>query len=310
MVKVFFLCSSPFVGYTLRQADYIENQMLPVTEQSMTPLGYKIFNSSGSYMVLADISGYRYFHTRQSQSEQYDEQGRRIYANIAFLGSGPADRDVINKLAAYAFFEEDAFYKEIAAMITLSNDGFTIDFEKLSSFLKRFEKNCTLDTASTEAKAFCREITNRAVEEEVTFVLLEATWNYFIKQVGYDFHNSVKRQLSSTNADNFRIGAVIQFSDLSVESQKDEAVSPPEVEKHGEPTTSAADSLDKCESEKAVDAKQPHNGFQQEQQDMFSHSEEDMHTACSGAKLLILGIIAGGVLTLIIDLLLHMIGVL
>ena len=305
MVKVFFLCSSPFVGYTLRQADYIENQMLPVTEQSMTPLGYKIFNSSGSYMVLADISGCRYFHTRQSQSEQYDEQGRRIYANIAFLGSGPADRDVINKLAAYAFFEEEAFYKEIAAMITLSKDGFTIDFEKLSSFLKCFEKDCTLDTASTEAKAFYREITNRSVEEEVTFILLEATWNYFIKQVGYDFHNSVKRQLSSNTADNLRIGAVLRFSDLSAEPQKAETELPPEVEKHSEPTKFTAESLDNCESEETGDAKQPHNVFQPEQQDTFTHFKEDAHT-----KLLICGIIAGGTMTLIIVLLLHMIGVL
>ena len=310
MVKVFFLCSSPFVGYTLKQADYTENQMLPVSEQAMTPLGYKIFNSSGSYMVLADVSGYRYFHTRQSQSEQYDEQGRRIYANIAFLGSGPKEREIINKLAAYAFFAEEAFYKEMAAMITLLNDGFTIDFEKLSAFLKRFEKNCVLDAASAEAKMFFREITGRALGNEITFVLLEATWNYFTKQIGYDFHNSVKRQLLPDSAAALRAGTVLRFSDSNADTKETQPGPSPEMEAHSEQSTSPVEPSDRPRPKGVEAAETTHTVPPAEQQDMVSLPKKDTQATRSGTKLFIQGIIVGSALTLIVGLLLHVIGVL
>mgnify|MGYP004696973643 CR=1 FL=1 len=310
MVKVFFLCSSPFVGYTLKQADYTENQMLPVSEQAMTPLGYKIFNSSGSYMVLADVSGYRYFHTRQSQSEQYDEQGRRIYANIAFLGSGPRERETINKLAAYAFFAEDAFYKEMAAMITLLSDGFTIDFEKLSAFLKRFEKNCVLDAASAEAKMFFREITDLALGKEITFVLLEATWNYFTKQIGYDFHNSVKRQLSPDSAAALRAGTVLRFSDSNADTKKAQPGPPPEMERHSEQSAFPMESSDRPRAREAEAAEATHTVPPVEQQNTVFLPKEDTQATRSGTRLFIQGILVGSVLVLIAGLLLRMIGVL
>lgn len=218
MVNVFFICSSPYVGYTLRKADYVQKAMLPCTQQDMTALGYKVFNSSGSYMVLGTFEGRRYFHTRQSESEHYDEQGRRIYANIAFLGSNAGDTAAINAIAAYAFFEEEAFYAEMADMITLRDDGFTVDFVRLTSFLKRFENKCTIETQSAEAERVFRAIT--AGSGELDLIVRESTWSYFVKQVDYDFHDSIGIQLSYTEAKELSGKAAIRFTDTKKPTEK------------------------------------------------------------------------------------------
>lgn len=200
MISVFFNCSSPFVGYTLKKADYVQEAMFSCTPEDMTLTGYKVFNSSGSYMLLGTFDGRRYFHTRQSQSEQYDEQGRRIYTNIAFISESLTDASVVNVIAAYAFFEEEAFYKEIADMIILLKDGFTVNFEALSGFINRFSGSFRLDTKSSEAASFFHMISKSNNQYQIDFIVRESTWNYFVKQVQNDFNNSVARQFSHSEA--------------------------------------------------------------------------------------------------------------
>lgn len=98
MISVFFNCSSPYVGYRLLQADYVQEKMVACSEKEMTPTGYKLFNSSGSYMLLGTVHNRKYFHSCESQSVQYDEQGRPIYNNIAFLAGSVKDTPIINKI--------------------------------------------------------------------------------------------------------------------------------------------------------------------------------------------------------------------
>lgn len=269
MVHVFFICSSPYVGYTLRKADYAQKAMLPCTQQDMTALGYKVFNSSGSYMVLGTFEGRRYFHTRQSESEHYDEQGRRIYANIAFLGSNAGDTAVINAIAAYTFFEEEAFYAEMADMITLRDDGFTVDFDSLAAFLKRFENPCTIETQSAEAGRVFRAITSGS--GELDFIVRESTWNYFVKQVNYDFHGSAGVQLSYTEAKELSEKAKIRFADTKEPAKKAPSGAAPkhpvETEKKPDEVPVRDQPDEKAPTEKASTEKTPE---QKELEDKFS----------------------------------------
>ncbi len=185
MVSAFFNCSSPYVGYTLKKADYAEEKMVPCGRREMGELCYKVFNSSGSYMVLSSFEGKRYFHSRQSQSEEYDEQGRRIYMNVAFVADGREDVPIVNRIAAYVFFEEKAFYRRMAKMIMLLDDGFTVDFAEL----KRFLAQCANGLEAHEKKAGAGNALSlfKSVCDGQDFVALESTITYFNKQAGYDF---------------------------------------------------------------------------------------------------------------------------
>ncbi len=195
MVSAFFYCASPYVGYTLRKADYVNEEMKIVSEKDMTGIGHKLFNSSGSYTVLGSFSGKKYFHSRQSQSENFDEQGRRIYTNIAFVGENKKDDETINKIAMYVMFNEEKFYKQIADMISLLDDGFSVDFGKLKLFINSIENSdMKFEASSAEAQKFYDGVM-KCNNKELSFVVTESTWSYFIKQAGYNFNDSVLYKL-------------------------------------------------------------------------------------------------------------------
>jgi len=225
MVSVFFYCSSPYVGYTLKQADYTKKEMKSVSEKDMTAIGYKLFNSSGSFMTLGKFDGRKYFHTRQSQSENFDEQGRRIYTNVAFVGENSTDDETINKIAMYVMFNENMFYKQIADMITLQDDGFTIEFDKLNLFVDKLNKtNISIKSSSHKAVKFYDDIMS-CNSKELSFVITESTWSYFVKQAGYDFNESVLYKLSLQDAEILTDGSTVEFSDEA--SKKDDSITPP-----------------------------------------------------------------------------------
>lgn len=201
MISVFFNCSSPYVGFRLLQADYVNKRMVTCTEKEMTPTGYKLFNSSGSYMLLGTFHDRKYFHSCESQSVQYDEQGRPIHNSIAFLAGTFADARIINAIAAYVFFNEEEFYAEMAKYITLLDDGYTVDFEALDAFLKRFDQGCQIQAKAPAADRFFREIQTSSGTYEIDFIVRQSTWNYFTKQVGRDFSRNEKYNMSDTQSE-------------------------------------------------------------------------------------------------------------
>ena len=214
MVTVIFQCSSPFVGYTLRIADYKNQTMQKCSAEQMTPLGYKIFSVSGTYSILMRIQGRRYFHARQFRSEAFDEQGRRIYTNVAFIGEPGNSRDdaVINRIAAYEFFETDVFYKEIASMIRLTETGFTVAFDLLAGYLKQFENDLRCITKEKRVTELYGEILRDISGRDITFVVLEATWEYFCKQAGTDFKSSVNRRFTLEQAKQYAARGRVEFA--------------------------------------------------------------------------------------------------
>lgn len=240
MISVIFLCSSPFVGYTLRMADYKNKKMVKCSAEQMTQLGYKIFSVSGTYSILMNIEKRRYFHTRQYNSEILDEQGRRIYTNLAFVGAAADEHDnqIINRIAAYEFFETETFYKTIAAMITLTDTGFEVDFEKLESYLAQFEKGIRCRTNSKRVSELYREITQGTTGKTIEFVVLEATWEYFIKQAECDFKNSVNRRFTIAEAKSMAASAQIEFGEEGRVSE--EACTQEEEKKPVKPMVHAA----------------------------------------------------------------------
>lgn len=199
MISVFFNCSSPYVGFRLLQADYVQEKMVSCSEKEMTPTGYKLFNASGSYMLLGTFHSRRYFHSCESQSEQYDEQGRPIHNSIAFLAGTPEDGPIVNAIAAYVFFNEEAFYAEMAKYIKLLDDGYTVDFKALAAFLKKFEQGCQIQAKTPAADRFFREIQNASGRYEVDFIVRQSTWNYFVKQAGRDFTRNEAYNMSDTD---------------------------------------------------------------------------------------------------------------
>lgn len=211
MVTVFFYCSSPYVGYTLKKADYANKEMKSVSANDMTSIGYKLFNSSGSFMTLGKFEGRKYFHTRQSQSENFDEQGRRIYTNVAFVGNDTKDEDIVNKIAMYVMFNEELFYKQISEVITLLDDGFTVDFDKLCSFVNKIgEAKIKLKSNNSYATKFFNDVMT-CTSKELSFVITESTWSYFVKQAGYDFNESVLYKLSLQDAQTLTEGSTAEL---------------------------------------------------------------------------------------------------
>lgn len=200
MISVFFYCSSPYVGYSIKKADYVNREMIPCNSARKLDFGergYRIFTASGSYMFFGNIDNKRYLHTRQSKTENYDEQNRRIYNDIAFIGDSKEDFSVLNKIAAYVFFEEEKFYAEIAKMITLLDDGFTVDFEALSEFIKRFDGAVEIVTEDPVAKNIFNDVFLKENNNEVILMVPETTVEYFFKQVDYNFRNNILKTVTS-----------------------------------------------------------------------------------------------------------------
>ena len=237
MVTIFFYCSSPYVGYTLKQADYINKEMKKVSERDMTAIGYKLFNRSGSLMVLGKFDGRKYFHTRQSRSENYDEQKRRIYTNVAFVGENAEDDKTVKKIAMYVMFNENEFYKQIADMTTLLDDGFTIDFDKLKAFTDKVETaNAALNSSSKATAKFYRDVMQDN-NKELSFVITESTWSYFVKQTGYDFQGSVLYKLSMQDAERIISDSTVELiGDTSNNTgRRNTNISPTDKKKAEEP---------------------------------------------------------------------------
>ena len=257
MISVFFYCSSPYVGYKLKQVDYVNREMLAVTtKEQMTNLGYTCFTSSGSYTLLGSFEGKRYFHTRQSKSENYDEQGRRIYTNIAFLGSEPHDEKTVNKIAAYAFFKENEFYETFSKMITLEVEGFSVDFDELSAFIDQME-NCDLTFSSEDLNAqkfYDKILTDNQV---ISFIVTEASWDYFVKQTKGCFSNNrpvysftfdeAQRLISSTT---------VELSKPVDIGKTDEDTKQPEKTKEAEIEKTEEAEINKEQAEKIEDKEQ------------------------------------------------------
>ena len=187
MISVFFRCACPYVGYTLKQADYAKGEMHDCTPAQMTRTGHKLLHSSGSYLVLGRFEGKKYFHIRQTKSTAMDEQGRQIYTNLALVGSTGEDERTINRIAGYALLDEDRFYQEIASMMILMDGDFTVDFKALQAFLNRFDRDYQVETTNQTLKCICKEIFFAGTNNEVDFIVAEADWNYFVKQVGIPF---------------------------------------------------------------------------------------------------------------------------
>lgn len=198
MVTAVFQCSSPFVGYTIRVADRQKKEMTKCSAREMTELGWQIFQVSGTYAILMDHENRRYFHARQSESRAFDEQGRRIYTNVAFVGAPDNEQDcrTVTNIALYELFAPEDFYQRVAELIHLTDEGFEVDFEKLECFLTQLEKGPQCKTKSRQAWELWNEILHSPSHEKIRFVVLEATWEYFVKQAGTDFGRSVKRTLS------------------------------------------------------------------------------------------------------------------
>ena len=189
MVSVYFNCSSPYVGFTIRQADYLNNTMrlCSVKTPIMPSDCYELFSNGGSTLLLGRFGNHRYLQATQTETENYDEQGRRIYASVAFSSGSAADVPVINRIAAYAFFNEKTFYEEIAKMIILLKDGFTVDFARLSAFLERFAREGVFQSNSQHAKSVYQAIIHSEGKYDIDLVVLEATWDYLVNQVGRKF---------------------------------------------------------------------------------------------------------------------------
>lgn len=184
MISVFFRCNCPFAGYVQRKVDYINQRLTECSKQEMTYTGYSLFRSSGSYMILANFEGRRYFHSRQSKSTALDDQNRPVRNNVVFVGNSPEDDLTVSRLAGYALLKEAEFYKEIASMITLKESEFEVDYETLKAFLKRFETDFSVESPNAADKKMCEDIFFKRTNNDVDFIVLEADLDFLNKQLG------------------------------------------------------------------------------------------------------------------------------
>lgn len=184
MISVFFRCNCPFAGYVQRKVDYINHRLTECSKQEMTYTGYSLFRSSGSYMILANFEGRRYFHSRQSKSSALDDQNRPVRNNVVFVGNGPEDDLVVSRAAGYALLKEEEFYKEIASMITLLDSEFEVDYEALKAFLQRFETDFAVESPNAADKKMCQDIFFQRTNNDVDFIVLEADLEFLNKQLG------------------------------------------------------------------------------------------------------------------------------
>lgn len=184
MISVFFRCNCPFEGYVEKKIDYVNKQYPYWIQGDMTYTGYSLFHSSGSYMVLANFEGRKYFHSRQTQSQAFDDQNRPVYTNVVFVGNSPQEDLVVSRLAGYALMKEPEFYQEIASMITLLDGDFAVDFDALERFLKRFERDYQVSSSNPADEKMCEEIFFKRTSNDIDFVVLQADLDFLNKQLG------------------------------------------------------------------------------------------------------------------------------
>ena len=251
MISVFFYCSSPYVGYSIKKADYVNREMIPCNSTRKLDFGergYRIFTASGSYVFFGNIDKKRYLHTRQSKTENYDEQNRRIYNDIAFIGDSKEDFSVINKIASYVFFEEEKFYAEIAKMITLLDDGFTVDFKALSEFIKRFNGTIEITAEDETARSIFYDVFLKENNNEAILLVPETTVEYFFKQVDYKFDNNILKTVTSQQKQLLSKNSSIEFINNPEESINEDTIV--EEPKPKEPDT------DKQKAEEVLESKE------------------------------------------------------
>lgn len=273
MISVFFHCSSPYVGFRLMQADYVQEKMILGTEKEMTPIGYKLFNSSGSYMLLGTFQGLKYFHSCESQSENYDEQGRPIHNSVAFLSDDEKDAPILKAIAAYVFFNEEEFYAEMAKYITLLDDGFTVDFKALAAFLKRFEQGCEIQAKTLAAERCFKSIMAADGTYDVDFIVRQSTWNYFIKQVEMNFTKNDNYNLSDDQGRELAAQGTVVFKKATAQPDPEKPAVP---EKPAEPEKKApAEEAPKVPAPKSAETEKKPGPDQETQNKLIAMREEN-----------------------------------
>ncbi|MBQ4059520.1 MAG: hypothetical protein IJD40_11395 [Lachnospiraceae bacterium] len=199
----------------MKKADYINKVMVPcnsVKPLELGKIGYTIFNNSGSCMLLGNIDGKKYFHTRESKTKNYDEQNRPIYNDLAFVADNKDDYLVVNKIAAYAFFNEEEFYSKISKMITLLGEGFTVDFELLAEFIKCFENDIELITEDKTAKNLFSKVFMKDNPNQISLIVPEATLEHFFKQSGSVLKKDVLESIDADEQKRFSEVSTFKFA--------------------------------------------------------------------------------------------------
>ncbi|MCD7957503.1 MAG: hypothetical protein LUG93_17520 [Lachnospiraceae bacterium] len=181
MISVVLNCSSPFVGYAEKAVDWQKNDMAEVSSKVLTEEGMKFFNVSGSKYLLADFGTRKYFHARNMGAKAFDEQNRRIYTNIAFIGETKEDAGAINQLAAYAILKEQEFYTEFARLIVLEKLGYTVKFQEMKEFLAKFYQKNRFSAGTAGGQKLLSAIFSEG-QTRMKLIVFEADWDYFVRQ--------------------------------------------------------------------------------------------------------------------------------
>lgn len=184
MVSAVLYCSykGSNVGYRMALADMEKKELTSViSNRDCVPKSIRGYFSSGGANVVCgyDAENMIYFMLMkkidlEDESKRFDEMGRKVYINIAFLSS---DKNEMTALTKGFFSQYSAVEKAFTGLLSFDDGelGYTIDFELLGSVIK---SSTALGNSSQ-----CRNYVSPLYSSETTisFVSVDPSWEYFAK---------------------------------------------------------------------------------------------------------------------------------
>lgn len=262
MIDVFLYCSYNLAaaGYQLSKADYTNEKMTLINRENlnMIPGMVKtIFTHGGAKIVLGQYQSDKIYFilkgiVNENQEKNRDEQGRKVFVNIAFVGTS-TDAKRMTELGQYVLGNFPEFSREICNMIIVKNDaiGYEANYSQLKEFLNRFGQGRILFMEAASGNKYLDAVKriNISSINNFAFVVLDSSWKYFFDMCGIKLnYENQKNGIAIEDFENniSRYSGLIKIAEPSPASTEHAAVSDKKPDKPvvPEPVTTVDDKPD------------------------------------------------------------------
>lgn len=177
MINVLLYCSynGSAVGYQMSVVDLSEKSVRRARDREMPSIINQIWTHGGASAAAGCVDGNNYFLVKrieyQNEAKQRDEMGRKIFMNCAFTSG---DQAVLQNFAN-GFF---AYYKVVIQKL---GDLLVVDDSEIGYTIQDFDAlDALISLCTTLGNKVSPKIS--VTEETISFIALEANWNYFAEQ--------------------------------------------------------------------------------------------------------------------------------
>ena len=185
-MKVFFYCTSPSMGFVLKQIDYETGEVLRERKEaadSMPPNTFPIMTRSGAEMALYQTKDELCFVAKNIRSETTDCYGRHKHTSLV-LSASKERKNQLRQFAAWALLDYKAFAKAVTDCLEVYDGpkGYQVKIDQFSELFERFNRTMYIQSAAHKEK--WRKLVEMAGRKPFQYLVLDAKLDYFISSTG------------------------------------------------------------------------------------------------------------------------------